>query len=110
MKILNPLNLKMRKKTPLIFVIDKNKNYRNLVVNALQAFNLNNILTFSGAYQSLEALNQHPDLVILDYSLENNLNGMDIMKKVRMKYPATEFIFLSSKNDIDLAVEAIKWG
>lgn len=100
----------MKKKEPLIFVIDNNKNYRHLVVNALQAFNLNNILTFSEAKQSYAAMKQQPDLVILEYNLGGDLNGLEIMKNARMKFPATEFIFLSSKNDIALAVEAIKWG
>ncbi len=100
----------MKKKEPLIFVIDKNKNYRHLVVNALQAFNLKNILTFSEAKQSLAAIKQHPDLVILEHELDDDLNGLEMMKNTRMKFPSTEFIFLSSKNDTALVVEAIKWG
>ncbi len=100
----------MKKKEPLIFVIDRNKNYRHLVVNALEAFNLTNILTFSETKLSFEALNQQPDLVILEYSTEDNPNGLELMKKAKIKFPSVEFIFLSSKNDIELAVETIRLG
>ena len=63
------------------------------------------------AYDSETALdmliNRHPDIALLDISIEGSLNGIEVAKIIRDKYNIP-FIFLTSHSDKDTLDEAKK--
>jgi CheY-like chemotaxis protein len=57
------------------------------------------ITTCSSVEAALEALNNSPcDLVISDYYLEGNGNGLDLCQYVVRRYPKTKCVMMSSMN------------
>lgn len=96
-------------KNPLIFVVQDNVVYKDLIVGYLKSRKYQNIKTFKTGEECLKAIKLNPDLIVLDYSFDG-LNGLEIMRKIKQEYPETEFIFLSGQNDVEVAVKLMKAG
>jgi DNA-binding NtrC family response regulator len=96
-------------KYPLIFVVEDNSVYSKLVVNHLRSHKLIRIESFLSGEECLKNINRKPDIIIQDYLLEG-INGIEVLIATRKKYPHTEFIFLSGQNDIEVAINSMKYG
>lgn len=60
--------------------------------------------------EGLEALQRFPiDLLILDVRLPG-INGLDILKEVKVKYPSIEVIVVSAHGDMDTVIRAMRLG
>ena len=51
-----------------------------------------------------------PNAVLLDIWMPGKLDGIDVLREARPKYPATEFIIMSGHGTIETAVKATKLG
>jgi DNA-binding NtrC family response regulator len=49
------------------------------------------------------------DIVLLDLGLPD-INGLDLLRKIKTKWPNVEVIVLTGYDDIEIAVEAMKNG
>lgn len=96
-------------KNPLIFVIQDNIVYKDLIVGYLKSKHYDNIKTYKSGEECLKDMHLQPDLVILDYTYEG-MTGLDLMRKVKANQPETDFIFLSAQNDVEVAVRIMKAG
>lgn len=100
----------MQKRTePLIFVVEDNPVYNKLVVNYLSSKKFNHIESFLSGEDCLKRMDARPDIVIQDYLLEG-MNGIDVLKSAKKINPATEFIFLSGQDSVDVAINTMKHG
>lgn len=96
---------------PLFFIVDANNTYQKLISNYLAVFNYTNIKTFSSPKECMGQLALKPDFIIQDYRYEKDeINGVDFLTRVKETLPATEVIFLSGQDNIEVAVKAIKKG
>jgi len=70
-----------------------------------------NVKSFFSGEACLNSLKKGevPDLVVEDYNM-TGMNGIDVLKIVKKKHPQTQFIFLTSNDDIEIAVNTIKYG
>ena len=60
--------------------------------------------------QGRKILNEHEiDLLILDVRLPG-VNGLDVLKEVRIKYPYMEVIIISAHGDMDTVIKAMRLG
>jgi two-component system nitrogen regulation response regulator NtrX len=94
-----------------ILIVDDEKDIRELI---------SEILTDEGystrlAGNSSECLNQvahrPPNLLILDIWLkDSNMDGIDILKKVKVDHPNVPVVIISGHGNIEIAVSAIKQG
>ena len=50
------------------------------------------------------------DIALLDFMIPHDLNGIDILKRIKKDYPATEVIMVSGQEDIDIVIEAQRQG
>jgi DNA-binding NtrC family response regulator len=96
-------------KYPLIFIVEDNTVYNKLIVNHLRLHKLTRTLSFHSGEECLKNLDKKPDIIIQDYLLDG-MTGIDVLKATRKKHPETEFIFLSGQNDIELAINSMKYG
>lgn len=96
-------------KYPLIFIVEDNTVYNKLIVNHLRLHKLTRTESFLSGEDCLKNIDRKPDIIIQDYLLDG-MNGIDVLKATRKKYPDTEFIFLSGQNDIELAINSMKYG
>lgn len=97
-----------------------NTKIRVLIIDDEKSFTeeLHEFLDNSGYYcleantgkEGLNILNkQEFDLLILDVMLPG-VNGLDILKEVKAKYPSLEVIIVSGHGDMDTVLQAMKLG
>jgi len=96
-------------KYPLIFIVEDNSVYNKLIVNHLRSHKLIRTESYLSGEECLKNINRKPDIIIQDYLLDG-INGIDVLKATRKKYPETEFIFLSGQDNIEIAINSIKFG
>jgi len=104
--------LKMEpKKSMLIFVVEDNLLFNRMVCDYLKKHKYENIQSFTTGNDCIKTVlnGEKPDIVIQDYFLDDT-NGLDVLKAVKKKSKKSEFIFLTSNNDISVAIESMKSG
>lgn len=94
---------------PLIFVVEDNKIYNKLLVRHLGSNKFTNVKSFYTGEECLKYMHEEPVIVIQDYLLEG-MNGIEVLKKGKQISPASEFIFLSGQDNMDIAVNTMKFG
>ncbi len=67
------------------------------------------IRTFQSGTDALRALYEKPALVLLDIMLPD-INGLEVLKKIKLAEPDIPVIMLSAQGDIEVAIESIKLG
>jgi two-component system OmpR family response regulator len=72
------------------------------------------IKPFNSGEEFLLHLNEKPDIVVLDYLLNDQkpgaMNGIDVLTQVMNQHPGTTVIMLSGFEKLEVAVESIKHG
>ena len=99
----------MRKKYPLIFVVEDNKTYSKGVVHYLNINGYENVMAFTSGEDCLNQLDLRPNIIIQDYKLQG-ISGLNVLQRVKSVLPYSEFIFLSAQDSIEIAVSSIKQG
>ncbi|MEK9533160.1 MAG: response regulator, partial [Alphaproteobacteria bacterium] len=94
-----------------ILIVDDEKDIRELISEIL----IDEGYSTRVAGNSSECLNQVidnlPSLLILDIWLkDSNMDGIDILKKVKRDYPNVPVVIISGHGNIEIAVSAIKQG
>jgi two-component system, OmpR family, response regulator len=93
----------MDKPGKLIFMVDDDKVILNLLEYVFQSKNGYNIKTFISGEDCLENMNLNPDLVVLDYILneknKTNMDGLETLKKLLEKDRNLPVIILSGHTD-----------
>lgn len=99
----------MNEKPFKIFVVEDNDWYNRLLVYNLE-LNPDYVVTgFLNGKDCLDHLNENPDVVTLDYRLPD-MNGVEILKKIKQENEDIEVILISEQNDISVVVELLKHG
>lgn len=98
-------------KNYLIYVVEDNKVYNQLVTGFLKKKGYNNVKSFQSGGELIKSLNKTelPDIVIQDYFMQD-LNGIEVLKRIKKMSPRTEFIFLTGNEDVNVAINSIKYG
>ena len=94
-----------------ILIVDDEKDIRELISEILNDEGFSTRLSSNSA----ECLNQvssaPPSLLILDIWLkDSNMDGIDVLKKVKIDYPQVPVVIISGHGNIEIAVSAIKQG
>ena len=94
-----------------ILIVDDEKDMRWLLSNFLKEDGY----TVDEAEDCGDALdffknNSPPDLVLLDLRMPGEMNGIDLLKKIKTTRPEIQVIILTAYGDIGSAVEATKLG
>lgn len=99
------------KKSLLIYVVEDNRIYNRMVCEYLKRQNYTNIKSFESGKECIKTVNggEKPDVVIQDYHLQDT-NGIEVLLAVRKLSKLTEFIFLTANEDMEIAVNTIKYG
>jgi DNA-binding NtrC family response regulator len=93
----------------LIFVVEDNRVYNKLIVSYLKTNKFNNVMPFYSGEDTINNLYRNPDIIIQDFLLDG-MNGIDVLKKAKEQNPNIEFIFLSGQDNIDVAINTMKYG
>ncbi len=95
-----------------IFVIDDEENICNALKRALMInnYNVKSFLSSEDAISYLEKNDKEiPELIITDYQLKGR-TGLDLLEKIKIKYPDISVILITGYGDKKLAVESLRFG
>jgi len=92
-----------------LLVVDDDKDFADdFSVLGRDIFNMSFASTGEEALQMLE--NDTPDGVILDLRLGAGIDGLEVLKKIRLKYIDLPVIMVTDYASVETAVEAMKLG
>ncbi len=94
-----------------VFVVENNKIFNHLVSEYLKKKGFPNVTSIVSGEECVQLVKQGeiPNIVIQDYSLDG-MNGLEVLKEVKKLSPKSEFIFLTSNENMEVAVNTIKFG
>jgi len=76
---------------PVIFVVEDNLIYQNLIAKELESVS-KNIHFYTNGESCLDELDKGPSVIVMDYNLDGKMNGLDTLQRVRNINPT----FMSS--------------
>lgn len=80
----------------------------------LRKFPGSNVVYYNTGEDALPAIVEKPDIVILDYQLDSvkpdAMNGIQILSKLKERFPDLPVIFMSAQDRIEVASNTIKYG
>jgi CheY-like chemotaxis protein len=65
-----------------VFLVEDNHFYASILKHELEAY-CSQVTVLSSGEACLEQMNKKPDVVLLDYNLSGELNGIDVLKKIK---------------------------
>ena len=94
-----------------ILIVDDEKDIRELISEILIDEGFYTRLASNSADCLKQVSSDPPSLLILDIWLkDSNMDGIDILKKVKIDYPQVPVVIISGHGNIEIAVSAIKQG
>ncbi len=94
---------------PRIFIVEDNPMYNAMVQSVLQRAGYTNVYSFTSGAACLEQLYTMPDIVFLDYGLED-MTGLQVLKNIKSFDPDIQVVFLSGQEDMEMALSTLKYG
>lgn len=98
--------MKTSKKT---FIVDDDPFWTAMFTRMLHTLGFANIETYASGTACIENLHRNPDLVFLDYQMED-VNGLDVLQRIKDHNPSIDVIFCTSFEDLSVAVDALDCG
>jgi DNA-binding NtrC family response regulator len=97
-----------------IFLVDDEPIQNEMLKDYLSDRFLYEIKVFDNGEEALQNMHLNPEIVVLDYHLNshksNAQNGVEVLKMLKEKAPATQVVMLSGQDKIDVAVDSIRYG
>ena len=97
----------------LIFFVDDEPMFINLLEYTFKCRSGFSTKSFNNGEECIEHMYMNPDLVVVDFFLnsdDSQMNGMDVVKKIKEINPATQLIFLSGNDDKEVINKAKSAG
>ncbi len=100
----------MQKSQPIIFVVEDNPVFQTLILKQLEGLTPN-VQVFSKGEFFLTALTScKPDIIILDYHLDGEMNGYDVLKELKKLVEPAPVIFFSNNLELTITSSILKLG
>lgn len=107
---------KTKDKTFLLFLVDDDQKHLLLLKEHLAKhlpYKLK-IETIANGEECLKRLNEHPDIIILDYYFDgisdDAPNGVEILKKIKHTHPQIPVVMMSHQDKLEVAVTCYDYG
>ncbi|MCZ2276394.1 MAG: sigma-54 dependent transcriptional regulator [Bacteroidia bacterium] len=92
-----------------VFVVEDDPWFREFITYTLSLNASFEVTSFETGKEVLNAMNQKPDAITLDFRLPDT-DGAVLLKKIKDLSPQTEAVIISEQDKIDTAVELLKNG
>ena len=107
----------MTSKKTLVYLVDDDDMYLKTAVQTLSqnsAFDIKSYTSGEKALAAAKKSKRKPDVIVLDYFLNtedsNAISGLEILKQLKQEKLNSEIIMLSGQENIDVAVNSVKYG
>lgn len=91
------------------FIVDDDPFWTAILTEVLTDLGYSNIATFANGKECIENLHLNPNLVFLDYQMED-MDGIEVLQKIKGYYPGIGVIFCTAHEDLSVAINAMKHG
>src|SRR4030095_14283899 len=102
------------KEVKSIFIVDDDNMQASMLQYSLSKYSTFTVQIFNSGEDCLKHMDQKPQIIFLDYYFDqvgsNAMNGIEILKELKAKYPDTEVVMFSGQDKIEVAVNTIKYG
>lgn len=92
-----------------IFIVEDDNFFASMLKDTLSKNHYDNVKIFNSGEACLANINHTPDVIILDHNL-NGVNGLDVLRSIKEKYPFIHIIFFSAQEKLNIAIKALKHG
>ncbi|MCX6169452.1 MAG: sigma-54 dependent transcriptional regulator [Ignavibacteriales bacterium] len=93
----------------LVFIVDDEDSILKMLSHWVKNQWNYNCETFINGTDALNALSNNPDLILLDIMLPD-INGNEVLSRIKMKNPKVPVIMLSAQGSVEVALESIRLG
>lgn len=101
-------------KKPTVFIAEDDEMFAQMVTVFVERNNMFNVEKFNTGEALMEAIDQEPDIVILDHNLNDMdprmMNGIDVLGRLNSETPSIPVVVLSGQEQVDTAVDLITKG
>jgi len=97
------------RKNMKVFIVDDSPMCRFLYKRHLMNIGFKNIYLFESGEQCLNNIHLLPDIILLDFDAPP-MNGLDVLKEVKVLHPQIHLLMISAQQDISVVIEAIRFG
>src|SRR3954469_6440459 len=84
-----------------IVIVEDNLMYQQMIARQVQSLGDEVLFFTKGETCIAELENISPDLLVLDYNLDGEMNGLDILKHVRSTHPNTFAVVYSTEEGLN---------
>ena len=92
-----------------IFLVDDNIFCLNLYQQILRNLGFHDVRSFQNGTDCLQNLHDYPSVIFLDMDMDE-LHGFEVLKKIKRFDPNINVVILSGQEDMQTAVNAMKYG
>ena len=94
---------------PVIFVVEDNLIYQSLIAKELESLG-GNLHFYTNGEACLVDLDKKPSVIVMDYNLEGQMNGLDTLQQVRNTHPDVYVILFSSQKGLNTKEIFMQYG
>ena len=97
-------------KMETILIVDDERNTLRMLSQGLQLRGYNALTAASGETALTQCAKTNVDLVLLDIRMENGMDGVQTLVKLRQQHPELNVVMMSAQRDIETAVKTMELG
>jgi len=94
---------------PKIFIVEDNLLYQQLIAKEMESIS-GDICFYTNGEHCVDNLYQHPAIIILDYNLEGDMNGLDTLQEIRKFDASICVILFSNQKDLNTNENRRQYG
>ena len=93
-----------------ILIVDDEKNTLKMLSQGLKMRGYQALTAASGEEALQQCIQSDVDLVLLDIRMENGMDGVQTLVKLRERYPDLSVVMMSAQKEIKTAVQTMELG
>jgi two-component system OmpR family response regulator len=82
-----------------IFIVEDNLLYQQLIARELESFG-GQLFFYTTGEHCVANLNRKPSVIVLDYNLDGELNGLETLEEIRKFDPSIFVVLFSSQKEV----------
>ena len=94
---------------PRIFVVEDNLIYQALIGKELESLT-SDIYFYTKGESCIQDLDMNPSIVILDYNLDGEINGLDTLQEIRKHNSDIYVILFSNQKELNSKENMVQYG
>jgi len=94
---------------PKIFIVEDNLLYQQLIAKEMESIS-GDISFYTRGENCVDNLHKHPSIIILDYNLEGDMNGLDTLHEIRKFDASICVILFSNQKDLNTNENRRQYG